>query len=296
MTNRMKRVSMVLVGLALGLSAATDRVMGGEIYRCEVNGVKTFVDSLHNCPGGRAERVGGGQRAGAVESSPPVTGRSPARAAPAVPRVADSTCLNRKSVDRGELRHCLRDERRAEVRNIATARLAAMSAAFADFAAMPRREDGLLAKNTGGRPTAWCEDVFNDVMALRNLEVVDDEESAGPRWMDVRDSDGRPLRRAAEILDPDFKELNSNVGKVVSGYVTVRWRGTNQIVLRASAACTDYDPKNVRCARLPYVSMLVHETEFPVACNVKLVGRAYWPNWKDSMTPVRLNVPAAGPR
>jgi hypothetical protein len=176
----------------------------------------------------------------------------------------------------------LREERRAEVRQIASRRLEAMSRTIADHVSFAARTDSVLATSKAGRPPAWCEGFLEDVVALRNLEVVDDEEVGGPRWMQGGNG---VAQTSAEILDADFNEWNVGESKVPDGYVTVRWRGS-LVVLRVVAACTDSDHGKAICIPQRYTSIYVYDDTTPVACNISAVGRPYWPNWKNSLTPI----------
>ena len=58
------------------------------------------------------------------------------------------------------------------------------------------------------------------------------------------------------------------------------------VVLRVAAACTEADDGTARCVPMRYTSIYVYGSGAPETCNVTAVGRAYWPNWKDSMTPI----------
>jgi hypothetical protein len=267
------------VAIALPLALSGQVAAAGEIFRCEINGVKTFVDSVHNCPGGRADRVGGG----AAPASPAAAPQSRADALPgrklAHPANSETTtaCLNNKGSDPAVLRRCLQVQRGTETRAAAQPRLAAISRALNDFVQWPRSEDGLFAGHRKGRPAEWCARLINDVIAQRNIDVVDDAASAGPL-----------PTIAADILDPNFKLLPFQGRQVVDGYVTLRWQSSHSLVLRMQTACSDSGAGKVSCAPSPYLAVLVHDAEHPVACNVSFIGRTYWPNWKNSMTPVTL--------
>lgn len=98
----------------------------------------------------------------------------------------------------------------ADVHRQAVLRLAAVSAAIADEArALP--DKGLFAVERGSRmPASQCGDFFQDLVLLRNVEVV-----------------GR--------LDPAFREWRDDGGRHVRGYVVVRWRGTQELRVRVQA-------------------------------------------------------------
>lgn len=174
-----------------------------------------------------------------------------------------------------------------EVRAIATARLAKLSGAVSEFANAALASGGVLAVSRKGRPAAWCESFLSDVMAQRDLQVVDDEMTSGPRWIDQ----GGGALRAGEVLDPDFTELRPTGGGVVRGYVTLRWKGGPPTVLRSQFACTEVKPGQARCNPQRYISMHVHDDEMPQACHVTLYGRPYWPQWQDSSVEIRLRPP-----
>lgn len=189
-------------------------------------------------------------------------------------------CLNNRSNDPSALRRCLGAQQSAETRAEARPRLVAMSRALRDYATLPRVEDGLLAVHNTGRPAAWCESLFNDVIALRNVDVVDDPQTAG----------ALPAA-AADVLDPDFRLVDLDGRQVVHGYVTIRWRGAHSLVLRTQTTCPPSPSGPSSCARQPYIGVVVHDAEYPIACNLRFIGRAYWPNWQGSMTRVSLKPP-----
>jgi hypothetical protein len=296
-------------GAAALVSAAAMSGQAAGIYRCEADGVKTFVDSPLRCPGGRAtpfddksreeaaspaarrlEALGAAGRGEpiratrAVASSPDI--EAPKKEGPV--GVVSTACA--KIQDATTLRQCLRDERRAEVRRIATERLAALSRAVKDYAGSPRRHDGDLAIDKKARSVTWCQDLLNDVMTLKNLDVVDDEEVASPKWGKIVDAGGRRVPSIVGLLDSGFKQWNVDGERVASGYVTMRWRGPDPITLRLVAACLETDGK-VRCNALRHTSLFVYEGVAPIACSVNFIGKPYWPAWRDSMTPIRLVVP-----
>lgn len=93
----------------------------------------------------------------------------------------------------------------------AVLRLAAVSAAIADEArALP--DKGLFAVERGSRmPAGECGDFFQDLVLLRNVEVV-----------------GR--------LDPAFEEWRDGGRRHVRGYVVVRWRGRQELRVRVQAS------------------------------------------------------------
>ena len=126
------------------------------------------------------------------------------------------------------------------------------------------------------------------MLALRNIEVVDYERAGGPAWIDSRGGAGRPNISSAAVVDPDFKMWPVNGATVTQGYVTLRWRKSDSVVLRQVASCVEVEPGIVRCNPVRYTSVYVHDTTVPQACNVPFVARPYWANWKDSMVPIHV--------
>lgn len=276
--------------LAFSMSLHVPLAHAGEILKCEINGIKTFVDSAHGCPGGRAERWGGANTAAEpsprrsdpkpapqrMRDQPPSSGPARLKSATSIP----PACLNKHDSDPAVLRQCLAGLRREETRAVAQPRLAAVSRALADFATGPRSEEGVLAVRRTGRPAKWCEQLLNDVIALRNVDVIDSPGSAGTL-----------PREAGEILDPEFKLVQFEGSQVVDGYVTLRWHGFGSVVLHMLSACTDAAPGEAQCSRPPYSAVLVHDSERSKACQVSFIGRTYWRNSRDSMTQVFLAQP-----
>jgi hypothetical protein len=279
----------VLAGLVLCMASAG--ATAADVYVCVVNGTKTFVDSPRACPEAEAERLKGRREQSEVRrpsTSGPGAQRRASGAIAQAPAASSPSCDERKHPDADALRACLKQERRAQVRRLATARLAAIARAIATYVSNPNpAEPAVPVAISKGRPAVWCEELLSDVMAQRQVEVVDDEDEVGPKWSEWFDQDGRKSRRAVEILDPGFSEWVTAKGrKVVGGYVTVRWRGDNMLVLRASPGCGPADHGVVDCAPSLYAAIYVHETAFPVACNVMLIGSRYWNTWPGA---VRIN-------
>lgn len=292
----MARRSLTGTVAALALLAVTANGAAADIYRCEGDGPKTLVDSPRHCPGGQAVRV----NAPKPKPKPQVIGRlpeasSPTASAPAsapAPTTATHTTASGRPAHVCEphrfnpsvLDECLKTERRKHVRAVATERLAKLGDAVSEFATLPLVKDGLITiRRDHNRPPAWCEAFLGDVIAQRNLEVVDDEGLTGPRWIDYGT---RPLR-AAPILDEDFSEWTPPGGPVVRGHVTVMWR-KRMVVLRAISACSLERGHGVRCHPLRYTGLAVHDDEMPQACQVSFVERPYWNHWRDSMVEIRL--------
>jgi hypothetical protein len=292
----LSRLQALAVSTIVLCSAAAS---AGEIYRCQVNGVTTFVDSPRGCLEGPARRVGGDASA-ATKPSPPVPrleetrkgsdaasrgrptpGQLPARSQ-SQSGLAALPC-QKLAQEPARARECLREERRTEVRRVASARMVELSRAVADYVSRVSGAGSLITVSNDGRPPAWCESILGDLMAQRDIEVVDDESAGGPEW--ARAGTG-PARSAVEILDPNFQEWSFAGSKVPNGYVTARWRGSNLVVLRVVAACTAASDGTARCNPHRLVSIYVYDAATPMACDVAEVERAYWPNWKNSKTPI----------
>jgi hypothetical protein len=277
-------------------------VQAGDIYKCQVNGVTTFVDSPNRCGEGGAQQVQTTKKApvaptavpapaSPVPPAPPALNTTPARAPVApvadprvpspTPAVATSSC-QKLAQDPSRFRECTRTERRKEVNRIATGRLAAASVAVSEYIAFARKTNSMLAVDKAGRGATWCEQMLSDVMALKNLEVVDDESTPGPRWLQ---SHNDPGPTAVEILDPNYTEWQVAGGKVVNGNVTVRWRKSNLVLLRVVGVCSEHNGA-IRCSEMRYMSIEVHEDNKPYACNLQIVSPQYWPKWKDSLVQV----------
>lgn len=266
------------------MASGAFHVQAREIYRCELEGARRFTASPSDCPGGLAQLVLR-RTERATPTGLPLTvdraviegaGERPPYLSRPLKMPADCRAAHEKDV--AALRHCLREQRRADLRVTLAPRLVAMSRAVVEIAGLPRRHNGLLAVGSKGRPVAWCEALLNDVISLRNLELVDDESTVGPG--------------AFEIVDPGFEVWNVGGSPVTQGYVTVRWKGSEPIVLRTAAACTTVTQGGaVVCNPIRYIALYVHDVAVPQACDVSFVDFAYWPNWRNSMTPIQLRYP-----
>jgi len=101
----------------------------------------------------------------------------------------------------------------------------------------------------------------------------------------------QPGRSAGDILDPTYREWRLTADTVPQGYVTARWRGTNLVVLRVTAACTEGSDGVAHCNPHRLADVYVHDSATPVACAVSEVGRAYWPGVKSSYTQIFARPP-----
>jgi hypothetical protein len=203
------------------------------------------------------------------------------------------TCSDRPAAELKVSDECRQELRRTEIRKLAIARLAAVSSAIAEVATKPGKIDGVIAVARAGRPAAWCEALLNDVLAQRNVEVVDDENAPGPRWITSVDKNGRRSLQAGPILDPGFKEWRVRDDVIVQGYVTLRWRGENLVALRVVAGCDEGDAAAARCDKQRHPAAHVHDADVPFACTATFVERPHWNNWKEALVPIRLELPPA---
>lgn len=224
-------------------------------------------------------------RAHSGSSSPP-----PVVAVPPVPvpiANAASVCAPLRH-EATALRKCLREERRKEVRIIATGRLVQISAAASELANSTKTNDGLLAVGRNGRPTNWCENLLGDLIARRNLEVIDDETVPGPAWINAGNGVRTPL--SGEILDARYTELSAPSGLVANGYVTLRWQQQRTVVVRTRVGCFQANPGSTAaaCGQLRYLGIDVHDDEMPQACNIGFYGRPNWPQWRDKNVEIRI--------
>lgn len=272
------------VTVTIVMASGALHVQAREIYRCELEGARRFAASPSDCPGGLAQLVLRRTERATPAWLPPTADRAAIEGAGEQPphlsrplkMPADCGVAHGKDV--AALRHCLREQRRAELRVTLAPRLVAMSRAVAEIAGLPRRHSGQLAVDNRGRPVAWCEALLNDVISLRNLELVDDESTVGPG----------PF----EIVDPGFEIWNVGSSPVTQGYVTVRWKGSEPIVLKTAAACTTVSQGGtVVCNPIRYIGLYVYDVAVPQACIISFVDFAYWPNWRNSMTPIKLRYP-----
>lgn len=274
-----------------------------EIYRCQTDGVTTFVDSPRRCPNGRAQRVGDPpppQRISEPMPSPRNAINGAGKPAPAPPALLlkappeetvtqpsnlppASNCA-RLAQDPPRARECLREQRRAEVRELASKRLAAMGRALSEYLHIARQRGDIVAVANKGRSPAWCQEFLDDVIRQRNLSVVDDELVGGPAWSL---SGAHPVS-APEILDANFKEWDFSGRKITNGYVTVRRPEGRPLTLRLATACFASETGRTHCANQPYSGIYVYDGTTPTACDVATVERRYWHHWRQSMTPIEI--------
>lgn len=217
----------------------------------------------------------------------------PATAAPAQPsalrsasttidEVAAVSKCQKTSGDPTALRACLAAVRRTQVRRIATDRYALLVRAVAEYLVLPADGSTLLAVSKKGRPPGWCETVLQDIVAGRNFDVVDDETVGGPRWMGSLVTD---VRQAGPILDDNFRVWQLGNATVPDGYVTLRWRGTELLLLRLSAVCGENNG-TAWCSPRRYTFISIYDDQS--GCSVQSVGRQYWANWQQHLTPIRV--------
>lgn len=211
---------------------------------------------------------------------------APVPRVPVPPVTAAATVCAPLHNDAAALRKCLAEERRKEVRIIANGRLLQVSEAAAELARYTRTRDGLLAIGRSGRPPAWCEELLNDLLQRRDLEVIDNEDAPTPAWIHGSGTD----LRGGKVLDPDYAELDAPGGLVASGYVTVRWKQQRTLVVRTRPGCFPAEPNSTKatCGPQRYLGIDVHDDEMPQACNIGFYGRAYWPQWKDKNLEIQV--------
>jgi hypothetical protein len=267
--------------VVLACALCSTMALGGDIYRCQVNGVTTFVDSPRRCSEGQPQRMGGAEskqellpRRATVEGidSRPAPGVETRSRAPLVTPPSASNCQKFEQTP-ARARECLREERRLEVRRIGSARLQTITLAAAQYLNAGLRSGNVIAMPTKGSPPSACESVISDLLSRKNVDIVDDELSP-------------PGRSTAPILDPDYKEWRIADERIPNGYVTARWRSSEMVVMRIAAACVEADDGTARCVKERYTSVHIYSPAIPLDCNVSVIGRAYWPNWKNSKTPI----------
>lgn len=250
-----------------GLSSA---VPAAEVYRCDINGVKTFVDSQARCP----------TAATAVSRAPAAL---PAKASAAsAPTTGNATACAKLAGDAVRLSACLRDTAKAQARAIAVPRFDALRRALVTFLERPTVRPVVLAVERKGRPAPWCEEVLADIATNRNIDVLDDEERRRARWIDTVDSAGRSLEQPAALIDARYRTWHIDGAEVPDGYVHLLWRGDIPLMLSLPAACTDGSGKGVQCLpqRYPFVSLM--DVDTPNACSVTLIDVSVWDTWKAS--------------
>lgn len=272
--------SAILLGALLGVPPVM-----AQVYRCQIGGVTAFVDSPHRCPEGAVHRQG--DDAARQRPAPPRpmtdarrTGRAP-DPSPQLAAIAAAACQPQPHNPTAQ-RACLHAARRAEVRQIAVARLALLRRAVIEYFRGASRAGDILATPLGGAPVAWCEQVLGDLMAGRNFEVVDDETVGGPEHVYL----GSAGRHAVPVVDASFETWQLGEERVPSGYVTTRWRERDLVVLNIAAACTEGQDGEVRCVSGRYTSISFYGSSAPEGCRVTAYGRAYWPSWTTTRTPI----------
>ncbi len=271
--------SAIVLGALLGVLPVT-----AQVYRCQTGAVTAFVDSPHRCPEGTAKCQGDdAARARPAPPGPMTDTRRIGHAPDPSPQLAATVaaCQPQPQNPTGQ-RACLHAARRAEVRQIAVARLALSRRAVIEYFRGASRAGDILATPLRGAPVAWCEQVLGDLMAGRNFEVVDDETVGGPELV----HGGSAGRHAVPVVNADFQTWQLGEERVPSGYVTTRWREQDLVVLRIAAACTEGQDGKARCVPGRYTSISVHGSSAPEGCNVTAYGQTYWPNWTPTQTPI----------
>lgn len=140
--------------------------------------------------------------------------------------------------------------------------------------------NGVFGIRNGSRlPVSECRQFFQDLIFLNDIEVITEGSKA---WATI--NAGTTLPR----LDPRFKEWRFAQGRQVIGYVVVRWRNSNEFLIRARRACG-----GIGCSSLTFQHLDAHDESRPIACSAMTVETPYWRNWKGQVTPIWLEIPGA---
>ena len=135
----------------------------------------------------------------------------------------------------------------------AVLRLVAVSGAIAEEV-RALQDKGHFAIETGSRmPAGECSQFFQDLVSLKNLEVVD-------------------------RVDPAFREWREDGRAQVAGYVVLRWRGKQELRLRVQTMGSHQ-------VELP-------DAAGPqVLCSVRTVAAAEWRDWTGKLSPLLIDLP-----
>lgn len=165
-------------------------------------------------------------------------------------------------------------------------RLVYVGAAIAEEASWARRNGVFGIRNSSRLPVAECKRFFQDVISLRNIEVISE---GAKEWGTINRGSKLPT------LDPNFKEWRFNERRQVVGYVVVRWRGKEEFLIRARRKCSGSVDDIAECKHLSFQHLDAHDGAGPnIACSAMTVGTPYWHNWRGSVTPVDLNLLNSG--
>ena len=134
----------------------------------------------------------------------------------------------------------------------AVLRLVAASGAIADEV-RALRDEGHYAIDAGsGMPAGECGQFFQDLVSLKNMEVVD-------------------------RLDPAFREWREDGRRRAEGYVVLRWRGKQELRLRVQTMGSHH-------VELP-------DAAGQVLCSVRTVAAAEWRDWTGKLSPLLIDLP-----
>jgi hypothetical protein len=262
----------------------------GNVYRCNTNGTTTFVDAPSKCPGGATPTTASRRSEPnlAVKSVPrlgvdqKVTHDVQQTAAD--PSRATTQCTSQHRADEQRFRDCIRNALRQQTRQIATGRLTDLSRGFAGLVGLPRRRDGIVALLEVGstRSVQWCEGVIRDVIALSNIEVIDDEEVFTKRWS--------AASMSLPLLSESFDVAKHDGSTYVVGSVAVLRNNSTPLVLISHSHCAKYDRDGTVCSKQPdpYGQMGVNEANGATACLIAFIGRPYLQNWTGRAVPLNL--------
>jgi hypothetical protein len=136
----------------------------------------------------------------------------------------------------------------------AVLRLVAVSGAIAEEV-RALQDKGHFAIEAGSRmPAGECGQFFQDLVSLKNLEVVD-------------------------RVDPAFREWREDGRAQVAGYVVLRWRGKQELRLRVQTMGSHQ-------VELP-------DAAGQVLCSVRTVAAAEWRDWAGKLSPMLIDLPGA---
>lgn len=128
-------------------------------------------------------------------------------------------------------------------------RLVAVSVAVKEAEAERARRFGLELGLTG-RPTI-CDSFLDDLRTLSNMQVL--HEGVIP-WQSINRGLSTPN------LDPGFNQWRTNGKTIVVGYVVVRWRNKEDLLIRLQRQCAGSDDEQKVC-RTPAIGFFnVHDS------------------------------------
>ena len=141
----------------------------------------------------------------------------------------------------------------ADAHRQAVLRLVAVSGAIADEV-RAMRDEGHYAVDAGSRmPAGECGQFFQDLVSLKNMEVID-------------------------RIDPAFREWREDGRRRAEGYVVLRWRGRQELRLRVQPT----GPHQLEA----------QEAAGPqVLCSVRAIAAAEWREWSGKLSPLLIDLP-----